>query len=180
MILIRLAMMLLLAYLVFRGIQYFTLHQLQKSGRLRSKPRLSTRKVDLTGHGWSINSPILVTSPAAVEPKAARMLCLNCEGRLLVDNHRIVDSKGERLRVAPVQCARCGWAADVYFRLEAKGDSEDEDEAPGIRLHRQLTTMCNDDEERAFLLVEHERSKDPRLSIPSAYRRAIRSVERDR
>ncbi len=61
--------------------------------------------------------PIEVESPAVVEPRAARDACPRCGAPVRVTDHQARSVDGQRLRVAVVECSRCGLERELYFRL---------------------------------------------------------------
>ena len=67
--------------------------------------------------GGAPERPIVVESPAQVEPMVDATACPLCESGLRLEEHRSETIGGARLRVASVRCARCGVRRALYFRL---------------------------------------------------------------
>lgn len=68
--------------------------------------------------GGSPQQPIVIDSPAVVEPRATGAPCPLCGGPLKLDAHTAEVIDGMRLRVATVSCTLCGTDRPVYFRLD--------------------------------------------------------------
>lgn len=69
--------------------------------------------------GASEETPIEVTSTAAVEPRAEALPCPRCGGRCHVVEHAVHETEDERLRRASVRCGGCGHERDVFVRLRS-------------------------------------------------------------
>ena len=68
-------------------------------------------------------NPIEIAAPSVVEPKAAGMPCSRCGEPVRVVDHQVQTVAGVRLRVAEVECSRCGLARPIFFRLSKPADS---------------------------------------------------------
>ena len=82
--------------------------------------RNATAKLDrLAGHlpGAKPESPLTVTSVAAVEPKARAYRCVFCEGELELREHRARPRDGEILRELTMVCRLCHARRVLYFRV---------------------------------------------------------------
>jgi hypothetical protein len=64
--------------------------------------------------GGSAARPITVDSVAVVESRARALPCPQCDGELLVREHRAPQAG---LRAVDVRCARCHVARTIWFRL---------------------------------------------------------------
>ena len=66
--------------------------------------------------GGAREHPIVVTSAAVIEGRAAALPCPQCEGAYRVVEHRS-DSPG--MRAVDVKCQQCGVGRTLWFRLAA-------------------------------------------------------------
>jgi hypothetical protein len=69
--------------------------------------------------GGTPERPLVIASPALVDPMVAGMGCPLCEGAFLLEEHAAETHGGDRLRVARVRCVECGTRREVFFRLAA-------------------------------------------------------------
>ncbi|MFO0643375.1 MAG: hypothetical protein U0183_29380 [Polyangiaceae bacterium] len=67
--------------------------------------------------GGSAEHPIEVSTASLVEPTARAMPCPACGGHVRVRDHTAETIAGRRLRVAKVDCARCGTEVSRYFTI---------------------------------------------------------------
>lgn len=67
--------------------------------------------------GGSAERPIEVSTASLVEPTARDMPCPACGGSVRVLDHTAETIGGRRLRVAKVDCARCGTCVLRYFTI---------------------------------------------------------------
>lgn len=97
----------------------------QLAGRRRARARALALAAEaaererraLAEPGGHPGNPIEIDSPAVVEPKAANTLCARCGHPVRVTDHQVQTVDGVRLRVAEVECGRCGLARSIFFRL---------------------------------------------------------------
>ncbi len=91
----------------------------RKEGRRRALIELADERerVAMLEPGGHPVNPIEVVSPSVVEPRAGSMECTRCEGEVRVVDHQARTVGGKRLRIAQVECGRCGLQRDLYFRL---------------------------------------------------------------
>jgi hypothetical protein len=68
--------------------------------------------------GGTPQHPIVVDSPAVIEPRATAAPCPLCDGPLKLDAHTAEVIGGVRLRVAAVACTLCGTGRSIFFRLD--------------------------------------------------------------
>lgn len=68
--------------------------------------------------GGSPNNPIVILSPAVVEPRAESMRCTQCSGPCRLEQHTVEMHDAVSLRVAHLVCQRCAAERTVYFRLQ--------------------------------------------------------------
>ncbi len=95
------------------------LDRLRKEGRRRALVELAAERerLALLEPGGHPENPIEVVSPSVVEPRASSMPCARCEAEVRVVDHQARTVDGKRLRIAQVECSRCGLQREVYFRL---------------------------------------------------------------
>jgi hypothetical protein len=67
--------------------------------------------------GGSAGRPLVVESASQIEPHAASMACLRCEGPNRLREHAAETIEGERLRVVRMTCGRCGAERTLWFRI---------------------------------------------------------------
>lgn len=67
--------------------------------------------------GGSPERPLEVSTASLVEPTARAMPCPACGGSVRVLDHTAETIAGRRLRVAKVDCARCGAQVSRYFTI---------------------------------------------------------------
>jgi hypothetical protein len=67
--------------------------------------------------GGAPSHPIEVESASQVEPHALAAQCLRCGGSNRLVEHAAVAHDSEMLRVARMQCARCGARRASFFRI---------------------------------------------------------------
>ncbi len=67
--------------------------------------------------GGDPTRPVSVESASQVEPHALALECLRCGGPNRLEEHAAVTADGERLRLAKMNCARCGARRQVWFRI---------------------------------------------------------------
>jgi hypothetical protein len=67
--------------------------------------------------GGSAERPLVVESPAQVEPIAAASPCPLCGATQRLVEHTAEEADGVRLRVARLLCTMCGVPRALYFRL---------------------------------------------------------------
>jgi hypothetical protein len=67
--------------------------------------------------GGAPDRPVSVASASLVEPCARSVPCPLCGGELRVLEHTAEVYEERRLRVAHMECARCGKKRPLYFRL---------------------------------------------------------------
>lgn len=63
--------------------------------------------------------PIVVTSAAAIEPRAQAEPCPLCAGRCHVDQDRIEDIGGRRIRHLDMRCGDCGRHSSLFFEVQS-------------------------------------------------------------
>ena len=69
------------------------------------------------GPGGGPDHPIEISTPSLVESKASGFHCPYCQFEMRVDAHLATDHKGDRLRVAELQCTRCEYRRNMYFQI---------------------------------------------------------------
>jgi len=90
----------------------------REAARAATKLANARLKLATLEPGGGPDRPIEVSSASTVEPHAASMPCGACGATgVRVDEHVAVTVGDARLRVARVQCPRCGVRRDVYFRI---------------------------------------------------------------
>jgi hypothetical protein len=68
--------------------------------------------------GGAPDRPIDVPTASLVEPHAASLRCAACgEAVRVIEHAAVTTADARRLRVAHVQCAQCGVARAIYFRI---------------------------------------------------------------
>lgn len=67
--------------------------------------------------GGAVANPIEVSSASQIEPRAASMRCLACDGALRVTEHTAETYDTRRVRVVRLRCAQCATERVVFFRL---------------------------------------------------------------
>lgn len=70
--------------------------------------------------GGSPARAIELETASLVEPTARAMPCPACGGSVRVADHTAETLEGKRLRVARVDCARCGFVGSRYFTIVVK------------------------------------------------------------
>lgn len=102
---------------------WIALVQLARRRRLRARQQAilveaTVREEQaLADPGGHPANPIEIASPAVVEPKAANTSCIRCGHPVRVTDHQVQTVAGVRLRVAEVECSRCGLVRPIFFRL---------------------------------------------------------------
>ncbi|MBC8073274.1 MAG: hypothetical protein IAG13_33435, partial [Deltaproteobacteria bacterium] len=61
--------------------------------------------------------PIVIDSPAQVEPRVERQACLRCGGNVHVEAHEVEERGDERLRRVQSKCGGCGAPSTTWFRV---------------------------------------------------------------
>ncbi len=106
---------------------WITLVQLARRKRVQAQARAVAAEAErreaqaLAEPGGHPANPIEITSPAVVEPKAANFPCARCGQPVRVTDHQVETVGGVRLRVAEVECTRCGLVRPIFFRLSKPG-----------------------------------------------------------
>jgi len=117
-----LVLLILLAAVVFmaRWLMAVVAHSRQLSETSESGRRFAEReRIAQNAPGGMPANPIPVVSPVLVEPMAADIPCVRCDGAVEVENHEAVVESGAHLRVAPVTCRVCGFKREIYFAIRA-------------------------------------------------------------
>lgn len=70
--------------------------------------------------GGAPTRPIEVVSASLVEPTARAIPCPACGGSVRLVDHTAETIEGKRLRVAKVDCARCGFVGERYLTIAEK------------------------------------------------------------
>ena len=70
--------------------------------------------------GGSAARPITLDSAAVIEVRARALPCPQCDGELVVREHR---AEGPGLRAVDVRCARCHAPRTIWFRLGSSAPS---------------------------------------------------------
>ena len=68
--------------------------------------------------GGTAKTAIVVASSSQVEPHAADLTCVACDGALSLDQHRAVTVDARPVRIVDLACRRCGAARQVYFAID--------------------------------------------------------------
>lgn len=88
-------------------------------GRIQAQAQAAERtRASLDAPGTLPGHPLVVTSAAAVEPKAAAIPCPICGRSRHVDAHETTDVAGRRLRRLTMRCGSCGRRGDLYLRID--------------------------------------------------------------
>jgi hypothetical protein len=74
-------------------------------------------QAERTREGADPEAPIVVDSPAQIEPRVEREPCLRCGGNVHVDAHEVEQHGDERLRRVLGKCGSCGAATTTWFRV---------------------------------------------------------------
>ncbi len=94
-------------------------------GKKRKKPKgpdaaeLSRLREELfrVEPGGAATRPIVVTSPAVIEPRASSLPCPGCGGEQRVAAHDAETLDGVLLRKVTLTCRQCGRSRHVWFRV---------------------------------------------------------------
>jgi hypothetical protein len=68
--------------------------------------------------GGTPDRPIAVETPAVIEAQVADQPCIQCTGRLRVDEHAVDVHGGVHLRVVRARCLGCGTPRVRWFKVE--------------------------------------------------------------
>jgi hypothetical protein len=91
----------------------------ERRERERAAEKLVRDKVRLARleDGGAPERPVRVESASQVEPHALAMACLRCGGAPRLVEHAAETHGGDRLRVARLECPRCGTRREIWFRI---------------------------------------------------------------
>ncbi len=69
--------------------------------------------------GGSRACPLAVSTAAIVESRASKVLCPQCEGTLIIDEHSAEQVAGASLRLVRAHCRLCSAKRLLWFRIDA-------------------------------------------------------------